>query len=285
MQVGLESNRGTSHFWQSPGVPERKKMILRLLKKRLDTAAEPRTPAVSEGDRIYAIGDVHGRFDLLSAMFQRIYEDAEARRDGRKVRLVLLGDYVDRGDDSARVIQTLTQISGDEPDRLVCLMGNHESAMLGFIDDPVHQNAWLEYGAAQTLASFGIPVPADSSDPEEMVKTRDLLVDGLGDGLAFVRATKPYFQSGNVVFVHAGLNPVPDHQFRDVQAMLWGHPEFRVPEPVPGLRVVHGHYDDYEPVVHSGRVCIDTGAYYSGVLTAIRLDEDQEILKVNALNM
>lgn len=251
-------------------------MILRFLNK-LSAPKEPER-RVADGERIYAIGDIHGRHDLLQSMFARIHTDATDLADGRTVRVVLLGDYIDRGDDSAKVIETLRQIDSEDPSGLICLMGNHEAALLSFVKDPIAGRVWFEYGAAQTLASYGVTFPGSTDDPDILVKTRDALVEAMGPHLQFIESMRTYFKSGDVLFVHAGLNPEDADALNDTKAMLWGHPEFQKPTPVPGLRVVHGHYDDFEAQVFPGRICVDTGAYYSGVLTAVRLDEGECLL-------
>ncbi len=240
-------------------------------------------PGVDPRERIYAVGDLHGRHDLLLAMLTRIEADAARFDDGRQTRLVMLGDYVDRGDDSARVIEILAEISAARGCSVDCLMGNHEAAMLAFLADPVHGRAWLDFGAAQTLASFGIGCPGVTDDPAALGGVRDALVTALGPRLGFLQALPSHIRSGDVVFAHAGLNPEGTARFSDAHAMLWGAPGFLVPQPIPGLRVVHGHYDRPEPEVHPGRVGVDTGAYHTGRLTAVRLDAGEALITVNTL--
>lgn len=276
------SGRFQSMVSSALGMVMRQRMILRILNKR--RAPKAPVPQVAEDERIYAIGDVHGRHDLLLKLFSRIHEDAVSRTDERTVRVILLGDYVDRGDDSAQVLEALRKIDSDEPSNLMCLMGNHEAALLSFVKDPVKGRAWLEYGAAQTLASYGVTFPGGTDDPDALTNTRDALVEALGPHLQFMQSMPTFYRSGAVLFVHAGVNPEDAESLRDTQAMLWGHPGFLTPAPVPGLRVVHGHYDDIEPQVFPGRVCIDTGAYYSGVLTALRLDEGEALVTANAMD-
>lgn len=238
------------------------------------------TPRVHPRDRIYAVGDIHGRHDLLVAMLALVREDARRCRDHRVPRLVFLGDYIDRGDDSAQVLETLSgAISAADP-RTLCLMGNHEAALLSFLDDPVRGRAWLEFGAAQTLASFGLGLSGPTDDPERLRRLRDGLLAALGPTVDVLRGMPLHCRSGDVVFVHAGLAPGGQARFTDADTMLWGDPGFLTPSPVPGLRVVHGHYDSLEPAVFSGRVCIDTGAYHSGRLTALRLDDGEALLSV-----
>lgn len=258
-------------------------MILRILNKRRESKNP--IPRVDESERVYAIGDVHGRHDLLLALFKRIYDDAMAMADHRTVRVVLLGDYVDRGDDSAKVLDALERSDTDESSSLICLRGNHEEAMLDFLNDPVRGRAWLDYGAAQTMASYGVTFPAGTDDKDLLIKARDALADAMGPQLGFLKSLRTHFQSGDVLFTHAGINPEDAETLVDTHAMLWGNSACMTPNPVPGLRLVHGHYDDMDPQIMPGRVCIDTGAYYSGVLTALRLDDGQEILTASAKDL
>jgi len=97
----------------------------------------------------------------------------------------------------------------------------------------------------------------------------------------------PYhYRSGDVIFTHAGLNPRHrGAEMDDVGAMLWGHPDFLTDQPLCGLRVVHGHFDTSAPISTRGRICVDTGAYYSGVLTAVRLDAGEAFLSVSSLEL
>jgi serine/threonine protein phosphatase 1 len=235
-------------------------------------------PGVAAGTRIYAVGDIHGRFDLLMAMLERINADAQRHEDGRKLSLVFLGDFIDRGDDSAQVLDLLMRLSEGAEDRIICLKGNHEDALLRFIDDPEEGQAWLEFGGLQTCTSYGLKAPARSLGPDALKVLASQLHQAMGPHIAFLRSLPLFHISGNVAFAHAGMNPADG---RDTTSLLWGHPEFLKPNPIPGLRVVHGHYDHIDPVIHPGRVCVDTGAYYSGTLTAVRLDGETGVLNTD----
>lgn len=246
------------------------------------------TPAVAPDERVYAIGDVHGQHGLLVRLLDRIVEDAEERRDERRLRLVFLGDYVDRGDASRDVLALLARLGETQAltARLDFLVGNHEAALLDFLDDPDRGRAWLAWGGAQTLASYGVQVtgPAPEAAPRETLHDwRDALALAMAEHLAFVEGLAPMTRSGDVVFTHAGLH----REGEDLAPDIWGSDAgaFLAPRPLPGLRVVHGHFDDPDPVSHPGRVCVDTGAYYSGVLTAVRLDDGEAFLSVRATDV
>jgi serine/threonine protein phosphatase 1 len=235
-------------------------------------------PRVAAGELIYAVGDVHGRRDLLLRLLDLIERDGRCRQDGRVVRLIFLGDYIDRGDDSAAVLDVLSNLAVTGIAGIEFLLGNHEAALLDFLREPERGNAWLAYGGRQTLASYGVRPPAERAEPEALVAARDELAPVLGRHLAFLEGLKFLVRSGDVVFAHAGVNPEDVTPGEDREALLWGHPACRGPEPLPGLRLVHGHFDAPEPVIHRGRICVDTGAFYSGRLTAVRLDAGEAFL-------
>jgi len=137
------------------------------------TRSEPKAPEMQVADdaRIYAIGDIHGRDDLLKLMLERIANDvAERAGDARAPMIVFLGDYIDRGDQSAQVINTLISVrDAMPPGQIRYLMGNHEAALLKFLDSPERGSNWLRYGGLQTIASYGIPLEAAFPEGEELI--------------------------------------------------------------------------------------------------------------------
>lgn len=242
---------------------------------------QPR-PTVNPNHRIYAVGDLHGRYDLLREMLKRIVEDFEARRDGRRLKIVFLGDYIDRGDQSREVLETLMKlVSGVHLD-LVALRGNHEAALLDFLRAPNRHKGWLDFGAQQTLASYGVGLPRRELSETDLVGIRDRLADAMGEHLEFLRGLPLMAQSGDVVLTHAGVARGDGEALGNHRAMLWGDTSSDPDWPAPGKLVVHGHYDGADPVDRPGRICVDTGAYYSGRLTAVRLDEGVEFMTVTS---
>lgn len=216
---------------------------------------------------VYAIGDVHGCLDLLRELEALIARDCE--QHGLPSLTVMLGDYVDRGPSSAGV---LDHILLDPPptDRRLCLAGNHEIMMLDFLTSPRQDHMWLVNGGLQTLRSYGLDVQALSEGgqrrmaerlatviPPEHIELLTTLPVSLG---------LPFY-----AFVHAGMVPglsVADQREDD---MLWMRPPAG-PFPLqPFGLIVHGHTRGRQVVVQEGRVCIDTSAYTSGVLTAMRI--------------
>ena len=261
-----------------------------MLGKLFRTKPEPETvsvPRVADTDRIYAVGDIHGRADLLNEMFKRIAMDAAEHKDARNPRIILLGDYIDRGDNSRDVIDLMLSVVETLPqDRLQFLMGNHEAALLAFLQDPTERSEWLRFGGLQTLSSYSVAPPKSNPTDAELVAVADALRASMGQAhLDFMMSFQRYLTSGDVVFAHAGLETSVALAEQDDDAILWGRSDFIETGGVEGLRVIHGHYDATEPVILPTRVCVDTGAYYSGRLTAIRLDEGEKLITVDALDI
>lgn len=239
-----------------------------------------RAPTLASDERIYAIGDIHGRYDLLIALLARIEEDAGRFDDRRRPRLVFLGDYIDRGPQSREVMAALTTLAeADSPD-LVFLFGNHEVALRTFLAEPETGADWLGFGGRQTLESFGIPLRRDIFGRLDLRRIREELAQALRPFAPFLDRLRLHTRSGDVFFCHAAVDPARPLSEQSRSDLVWGRADGLVDIPVAGARIVHGHYDDVTPTVRPGRVCVDTGAYYSGILTAARLDNGLELLSV-----
>lgn len=210
-----------------------------------------------------AVGDIHGRADLLRAL------DAQLADLPADWPLVCVGDYVDRGEESAAVLQHLMR-QGDRP--RVCLMGNHEDMLLRFLEAPeAERRRWLRNGGLQTLASFGV----GGSPAQEPVTARDALAEAMGAELIdWLRARPLSWQSGNVAVVHGGVDPALPLAAQSRETLLWGHPDFARSLRDDGLWVVHGHTIVEAPQAEAGRIAIDTGAFATGRLTAAIVEPD-----------
>lgn len=210
----------------------------------------------------FVIGDVHGHFDLLQRLVAKAPQGAE---------VICVGDYVDRGEDSAGVLRWL-----QERPEITCLIGNHELMMLAFLDDPTGSAArWLDFGGHQTLVSFGLTDSAVAKDAEALQQLADGLRTAMGPALIdWLRGLPSHVVRGNVLITHAGANPhLPvDGQPDDVLA--WGHADFRRVARTDGMWVLHGHTIANIPEVRDGVISIDTGVYATGRLTAAILDTD-----------
>lgn len=216
------------------------------------------------------VGDIHGRADLLAALIGRIVRECP---DGA---VVCLGDYVDRGPDSAAVLRGLMDEATAQDTRLTCLAGNHEDMLLAFLDRPELMGArWLRAGGGETLASFGLRRALPTASSGELRALSGALRNAMGEELIdWLRHLPVSWSNGNVVAVHAGPDPARPIAGQDRRNMLWGHPNFgRVARP-DGAWIVHGHVMVAVARVLAGRVAIDTGAYATGRLTALILAPD-----------
>ncbi|MEL6479537.1 MAG: metallophosphoesterase [Pseudomonadota bacterium] len=229
-------------------------------------------PLAAEG-RIYAIGDVHGRLDLLGEMVDKILQDA-ADADGVP-RVIFLGDLIDRGEDSHGVVEfVMTMRTWPEIETHV-IMGNHEQMMIDFLIDPASGARWLRHGGLQTLMSYGTPTHGSVHQPGTLEQTRDELREAMGPHRAFLEALPASHRNGNILFAHAGANPSLSIGAQDEDTLIWGHPRFFDEMRTDGIWVVHGHTVVEDPMVEHGRVSVDTGAYFSNRLSAVRLENDQ----------
>ncbi|MDQ7071800.1 MAG: serine/threonine protein phosphatase [Rhodobacterales bacterium] len=155
-------------------------------------------------------------------------------------------------------------------------MGNHEKMMLDFLDAPEDRgNMWLRNGGLQTLASYGIGGLTDHAKPAQLVKTRDALRAALPEHCEdWLRKLPMYWTSGNIVCVHAGMNPNIAIDAQDSRNCVWGHRDFLKNPRQDGNWIVYGHIISEQAEARDGRISIDTGAYYSGRLSAAVIDRD-----------
>lgn len=213
---------------------------------------DPVAPEVS----FCVIGDVHGRFDLLTLLVDALPSDKT---------IICVGDLVDRGDQSADVLRF---VQGSR--NIVSLMGNHEAMMLDFLGSPEDSGPrWLRHGGVQTLTSFGIHGVTEAADGPELIRARDALYEAMGEDLVdWLSGLEPIGWSGNVAVVHAGANPNIPLENHDAETFVWGHPEFGSKPRSDGFWIVHGHTVVESPRIKDGRISVDTGAYNTGRLTA-----------------
>lgn len=240
-------------------------------------------PSVPAGLRVYAVGDVHGELRLLDVLLDRIAADiASAAPSGMRPLAVFLGDYVDRGHDSRG---TLERLSSRPLGGVECrfLAGNHEQTMLDFLAKPETSGEWLRFGGAETLASYGIRVSAGGG-PAHFRVLRDRLAERLPDShLRFLRALEPSVVVGDYLFVHAGIRPGRPLARQKTDDLLWIREPFLSSTRRHDKIVVHGHTVVEQPQMLPNRIGIDTGAYATGVLTALVLqDARRDIIQTGA---
>lgn len=228
----------------------------------------------AEGRLIYAIGDVHGCYRLLIDLLDQLGRDASAADSGAPA-VILLGDYVDRGPDSARVLEALCLLNARAPFELCLLKGNHEDALLKFLETPAEGGPWLAFGGAATLASYGVEPPALEDPPEAYVAARDQLMRTMPAAhLRLLQNLELMAMIGDYAFVHAGVAPGEPLRKQNAADLLWIRREFLE---APGhfeKVIVHGHtWNDDQPTVTPARIGLDTGAYETGVLGAMRFED------------
>lgn len=227
---------------------------------------------VADGRAVYAIGDIHGRLDLLEELLAHVAADAGRHPADRDRELVFLGDYIDRGPESPRVIDALLGL--DWPDfRLVFLMGNHEDAMLEFLDGRSDGVPWLTYGGLETLVSYGVAIRRLPANDESAAELRSALWAAVPENhVDFLRRCVMSHIADDYVFVHAGVRPGRALEHQDPRDLLWIREDFlRASNPLPGHVVVHGHTICDAPQDLGHRIDIDTGAFVSGRLTCLVL--------------
>lgn len=228
--------------------------------------SEPLPVGLAEGHRLYCVGDIHGRLDLLQDIHRKIATDA-LEFDGVKL-VVYLGDYVDRGPHSKQVIDCL--VGNDFPDfETVFLLGNHEQVLLQFLDgkDASIAHDWFRFGGLSTLASYGVSVRGIPTS-KDLERLRAEFKEKLpATHLEFLGRLVSHYELGGYFFVHAGIRPKIKLHRQRLEDMLWIREEFLSSDLFHGKVIVHGHSVTEQPEVHHNRIGLDTGAYSSGILT------------------
>ncbi len=245
--------------------PARKRSLFTRLFSRKRSSG----PVVPGGVRVYAVGDIHGRLDLLEQMLSLIAQDSE-NNDGQNM-LVYLGDYVDRGPSSKGVLERLLQPM-PESFKVHYLKGNHEHTLLEFLDNPSLYRLWRRYGAMECLQSYGVHPPVHDEE-DAFVSAREELASAIPNAhLQFLNSLEMAFEIGDYFFVHAGVRPgIPLHR-QSPQDMMWIREEFLSSNIDFGKVVVHGHSPTSTPEMRFNRIGLDTGAYATGRLSCAVLE-------------
>jgi len=253
-------------------------MMTRLFRsKRPAGAARPPRPAlaldasVPVGTCVYAIGDIHGRVDLLRQLEDQITAHAASHLASRKM-LIYIGDYVDRGYESRAVIDHLMAPPPAGFER-VTLKGNHEDFILRFLDGDDVAAIWLVNGGRETLMSYGVMMPPGIDREDQVEDARKKFRQ------AFPAAHRRFLESlplshrlGGYLFVHAGIRPGVPLESQDSADLLWIREAFLNSAAAHGAIIVHGHTPVGEPEVQTNRIGIDTGAFATGRLTCVVLE-------------
>ncbi|MFB0873511.1 MULTISPECIES: metallophosphoesterase family protein [unclassified Sphingobium] len=235
-----------------------------------DGLADELAPSVGEDRRVYAVGDVHGRLDLLEALLRRIAEDDRARGP-MPPTLILLGDLVDRGPASRQIVSLVMALAAEEAG-LHCLKGNHEELfLLAAKGDVTAIPTFRKAGGGATLASYGL-VPRDFEAMADVEIAAWMLAHVPRDHVDFLDALPDRLIVGDYLFVHAGIRPGVPIDRQSGADMRWIRRAFLEHEGAHPLMVVHGHSITDDVDERANRIGIDTGAYFSGRLTALGLE-------------
>jgi len=208
----------------------------------------------------WAVGDVHGCSGLLDQILRQMNDDP----------VVFVGDLIDRGPDSRKVLEKVFELCSDDTQKYQTLMGNHEQLLLDFLNDPDGTGrSWIRFGGLQTLASFGISLSSSVHSASACRDARDALIEKMGKPMIDWLVELPcIWSSGNVHVVHAGTDPSRPMTSQDPSHLIWGHEDFERVRRTDGQWVLHGHVIVPRPIQTDGCIAIDTGAFGTGVLTA-----------------
>ncbi len=236
-----------------------------------------------DGMRIYAIGDVHGRRDLLEKMFRQIDAQIALKRPADH-RIILLGDYVDRGPDSKGVLDLIIARKKADP-RVIALGGNHDFGFLQFLETPTDAYLFTEYGGSETALSYGIKT--DFSAHHLMLGARDALLRAMPPAHVDFLASMPRSVSfGDFFFCHAGIRPGVPLDNQNPDDLIWIRGDFLYHEGLHPKVIVHGHTPADTPEVLANRVNVDTRAYETGMLTALVINgPDKDMLVAEDWNL
>lgn len=220
-------------------------------------------PVIDARTVLYVIGDIHGRADLLRQVHRLIERDWQARPAERRLE-IYLGDYVDRGPDSAAVIALLRQRA--KTSRIMPLSGNHEAILLSFLDGRISDREWLDWGGAATALSYGVNPSREAILSAALSRAIPL------EDMQFLRSLRPMFRYGPYFFAHAGVMPNRPLQEQLPDDLLWIRKPFLDHAGSFGAVVVHGHTPNAEPEFKPNRINLDTGAYATHRLSCLRID-------------
>lgn len=240
------------------------KALRNLFRPDMPTAS----PGAPPGERIYAIGDIHGRLDLLEGLAQAIEQD-NGERSAARTTIILLGDLIDRGPNSAGVIDFARRWQQARPVRILC--GNHEEMLLESLTRTEVLRHFLRHGGRETILSYGLSEDAYRRATLDELQT--LMHEAIpGEDIAFIRSFEDSITIGDYLFVHAGIAPQVALDKQSTADLRWIREPFLSHEDSHSHVVVHGHTITPSPVIRHNRIGIDTGAYLHGRLTALVLE-------------
>lgn len=224
----------------------------------------PNLASLAPDTPFWAIGDVHGCDALLERLLDRL------RPEG--LPIVLVGDYINKGPDSAAVLRRLLALSEDR--QIIALRGNHEDLFLRFLSRPIRQTRpFLRYGGRKTLESFGLTLPPEDAPPRAYVTLRDQIRSNMPGMQQWLHALPYVWQSGNISVLHAGADPTCALDAQPERGFAWGHPLFTTTARTDGRWIMHGHHPVDIVTAEALRIAIDTQAHATGQLSAVRVGQ------------
>lgn len=254
---------------------------MRFLKRMFQSRSEPQaqrakaarvfSASIAPEQPFCTVGDIHGCLSQVEKI-----PDLLREKGMDQAPLVFVGDFIDRGEQSAQVLRAVMQMQKDNPERVICLQGNHEKMMLDVLDDPEKHGArWLKHGGLQTVASFDVTPVLGMGSTQEWQAMGQALQEAMGEELlAWLRALPLHWRSGNVFVCHAAADPALPLEFQSAHVMLWGCDSFETTVRDDNNWVLHGHTIVPQPQAHDGRISIDTGCYATGGLTCAKISSD-----------
>lgn len=257
----------TSQFYQWNAVT----IMFEPLKKMFSGKPEPEGARVPAGERLYVMGDIHGRFDLFEALIRAVEEDTASGKEA-ETTIILLGDLVDRGPESAGVIK-LARL-WNEYRNIRFLAGNHEEMFLEAFEDKEVLRHFLKHGGRETILSYG--VTKEEFNTASLEELQEIMFRRVPrSDREFLAAFEDMFSIGDYLFVHAGINPKKSLEDQQPRELRWIRDPFLKHKEKHSHIVVHGHTITEEIDERKNRIGIDTGAYRFGRLTVLVLEDDQ----------
>lgn len=253
--------------------------MLGALRKLFAGTASASAPRIPDGERVFAIGDIHGRLDLFEALMGAIMAE-DQKRGPAKTTIILLGDLIDRGPASLGVLALARQWQQERRaagKTMHILMGNHEEMLIHSLERIEVLRQFVQYGGRETLISFGIDEKtyADASWEELQVLMQQAITQ---EWIDFIGTFEACLQIGDYAFVHAGIRPGVALEAQIPADLRWIREPFLSSEQAHGSVIVHGHTITDDPEIRRNRIGIDTGAYQSGRLTALLLEGEEQLL-------
>jgi len=247
------------------------------MKDLLGLARRSAVVTVPAGVRIYAIGDIHGRSDLLRHLHDMILDDAAARGWARN-RVIYLGDYIDRGPDSRGVL-AMAMADNLPGMAKLHLRGNHEALALQFLQNPEQGSDWLHWGGDAVLREYGITPPSEFSQSRTLQQAANQLSDRMTqEEKAFLQSLQLCHHAGGYFFTHAGVRPGTPLEAQDGKDLIWIREPFLSHTEDFGAVIVHGHTICNSIEIKPNRIGIDTGAYSTGILSCLVLEANRRWL-------